>query len=375
MRGEGLVYRLFRSGVLEGDDEVAVMHAPRDEGYAALTEALVTTRVHARRARRAGALTSSDENLIVRSARELPFSARRLSRVLSVACSHGLSRDTADRFTAWVSVSPDIKQQDAESLLIKLSRGMTSRSRTAPVTRTAYLDTWVRNATGEAVSSRFVSDSATAALCRLFAEDYPELHYREILVALGSGAGDLESRLRIAPIESLEQIALNAAARRGLVPPQPREVPPALASWLAPNERAGPIRQGIVRALVRSYRVRPARTPIGRLIRILRQSPSWPFAQRLVNVLSKATHSLPLPEDYEIRDWLQQRWPAEATDLALADRGFASVRDLRNQGGAFLAMAVQDAIPALRLWPSPRGRHASPSDGDFLLQAGSQVDH
>ena len=44
MVGVGEVFRMFRDGVLEDDDEVAVIHGPSDAAYVTLTEALVNIR-------------------------------------------------------------------------------------------------------------------------------------------------------------------------------------------------------------------------------------------------------------------------------------------------------------------------------------------
>ena len=44
MRGIGLVYRQFHSGLLTDDDEVAVLHGPAELDYVALTEAMVNVR-------------------------------------------------------------------------------------------------------------------------------------------------------------------------------------------------------------------------------------------------------------------------------------------------------------------------------------------
>ena len=44
MRGIGRIYEDFRDGVLEDDDEVAVLHGPEELGYPPLTEAMVNIR-------------------------------------------------------------------------------------------------------------------------------------------------------------------------------------------------------------------------------------------------------------------------------------------------------------------------------------------
>lgn len=44
MEGVGEVYRLYRSGALEDDDEVALLHAPAEFGYRPLSEPMVNLR-------------------------------------------------------------------------------------------------------------------------------------------------------------------------------------------------------------------------------------------------------------------------------------------------------------------------------------------
>src|SRR4051794_30849116 len=50
MRGVGEVFRLYRDGVVTGDDEVAIVHGPAEEGHRALSEPLVNIRVALRTA-------------------------------------------------------------------------------------------------------------------------------------------------------------------------------------------------------------------------------------------------------------------------------------------------------------------------------------
>jgi len=44
MEGVGAVYEAFRSGELEDDDEVAVVHGPAETGYLSVSEAMVNIR-------------------------------------------------------------------------------------------------------------------------------------------------------------------------------------------------------------------------------------------------------------------------------------------------------------------------------------------
>ena len=44
MEGVGAIFEAFREGVLEDDDEVAVIHGPAEFGYPVLSEAMVNIR-------------------------------------------------------------------------------------------------------------------------------------------------------------------------------------------------------------------------------------------------------------------------------------------------------------------------------------------
>ncbi len=52
MEGVGTVFELYRDGILEDDDEVAVAHGPADMGYLACSEAMVNIRQTLRKAER-----------------------------------------------------------------------------------------------------------------------------------------------------------------------------------------------------------------------------------------------------------------------------------------------------------------------------------
>ena len=54
MKGIGRVYEAFRDGLIEDDDEVAVLHGPEELGYPPVTEAMVNIRATLAAAARAG---------------------------------------------------------------------------------------------------------------------------------------------------------------------------------------------------------------------------------------------------------------------------------------------------------------------------------
>ncbi|OPX76332.1 MAG: TfuA-like protein [Methanoregulaceae archaeon PtaU1.Bin059] len=74
MEGVGLIYRLYRDGVLVSDDEVALVYDPSD--YAPLSEPLINIRCTLRKAREEGILTSGDAAALLSTARALYFPDR-----------------------------------------------------------------------------------------------------------------------------------------------------------------------------------------------------------------------------------------------------------------------------------------------------------
>jgi TfuA protein len=119
MRGAGSVFRLFRRGVLDADDEVAQVYCP--ETYRGLSEPLVNTRYALRRAVRHALISAADAAILIdqtkrayfpdRTRQFLLFSAQRL---LGVDRTRALQEFlSADRF--------NIKNHDARLLLSQLA--------------------------------------------------------------------------------------------------------------------------------------------------------------------------------------------------------------------------------------------------------------
>ncbi len=105
MVGRGVIYRLFKRGVLDSDDEVAVsFQADRPERGSV---ALVNVRYAARRAVRSGRLSVSQGDALVSAAQALFFSERHWPRILGDA---GIAADSDLRATL---VASDLKRADA----------------------------------------------------------------------------------------------------------------------------------------------------------------------------------------------------------------------------------------------------------------------
>lgn len=106
MVGVGLVYRLYRSGAVQSDDEVAVATNP-EEGHRALSFALVNVRCAARRAVRAGLLAPAVAREVVAVAERLNFARRSWRHVFAEVAA-----PLDERARAFLT-SVDVKREDA----------------------------------------------------------------------------------------------------------------------------------------------------------------------------------------------------------------------------------------------------------------------
>jgi hypothetical protein len=76
MAGVGAIYRAYRDGILVGDDEVALVHAPERLGWAALTVPMVEFRATLLAARRAGLIDRNTAIALRSAVRDIHFSRR-----------------------------------------------------------------------------------------------------------------------------------------------------------------------------------------------------------------------------------------------------------------------------------------------------------
>jgi len=116
MVGFGWVYRAFRRGVLQDDDEVCVLHAVPEMDFEPLSEAMVNIRYSLRKMRNRGLISRESEMRIASPLKELHFSKRNLPAVRS-AFEHEFGNQGAGKFALYESSKVDIKSLDAELML------------------------------------------------------------------------------------------------------------------------------------------------------------------------------------------------------------------------------------------------------------------
>jgi hypothetical protein len=140
MEGAGRVYGWFRDGVLDGDDEVAVLHLPAAHGYRPITAALVEVRAAAAELAARGAVPPEAADRLVAAVKALPFNERHLERV------GRLAEEVLNGGAAAFARALDGCRLKAEDCRLALERALDGRSR--PMERRAAGTSGAPRATG-----------------------------------------------------------------------------------------------------------------------------------------------------------------------------------------------------------------------------------
>lgn len=134
MEGVGRVFERFRDGELDGDDEVALLHAPEEGAYRPLTVALVELREVVEEEVRRGVLAPAAGEALVAAVKALPFSERTLERLRGLARGTVPAPATEDLLRRLRE--PGVKWRDALAALEASAPGG-SRRRPAPAPRSS----------------------------------------------------------------------------------------------------------------------------------------------------------------------------------------------------------------------------------------------
>ncbi len=111
MVGIGEIYRMYKSGKLESDDEVALVFDP-NSGLS-LSEPLINIRFTLKQARETGIIDTVVHDALLSSARSL-FYPKRTYRAIVSGSGEAVNVPTRERFLAWVDTNAcDQKRNDA----------------------------------------------------------------------------------------------------------------------------------------------------------------------------------------------------------------------------------------------------------------------
>jgi hypothetical protein len=123
MIGVGRVFLAYRRGLIERDDEVAILHGPAELGYAPLTEAMVNIRASLDEAVRTGLIKAADKRGLSDVAKSLFYKDRTWERILANGPKVGVTRSVIMRLSKWLPDNAiDVKRQDARRLLEAMLR-------------------------------------------------------------------------------------------------------------------------------------------------------------------------------------------------------------------------------------------------------------
>jgi hypothetical protein len=122
MEGVGEIFESFRSGALEDDDEVAVVHGAAADGYELLSEAMVNIRATLRHAGECGILGRETAAQLIRRAKLRFYPERSYAALLQDGAAAGLPAGELESLRRWLPEGTrDAKRDDALRLLERLA--------------------------------------------------------------------------------------------------------------------------------------------------------------------------------------------------------------------------------------------------------------
>jgi hypothetical protein len=118
MEGIGKIFEAYRSGELEDDEDVAVVHGPAEAGFAVVSEAMVNVRATLRAAAAVGAITSESRRILEALAKTRFYADRTYAALFQDATSAGMDPAQLRALKAWLPGGRvDQKRADAVELL------------------------------------------------------------------------------------------------------------------------------------------------------------------------------------------------------------------------------------------------------------------
>ena len=123
MIGMGRVFDYYRLGVIDGDDEVAVIHGPESQGYESLTVPLIALRWNLDLLKNMGKLSGSDVNVIINGVKKMPFHDRSWKKIFNIKTYQGYftNKQICELEALVLADWEDPKELDAQDALINIS--------------------------------------------------------------------------------------------------------------------------------------------------------------------------------------------------------------------------------------------------------------
>lgn len=366
MRGFGSVFQAYCHGEIDGDDEVAVLHAPQDMRYLKLTEALVNIRSACRTAVVESLLLEEQAQLIVRIASNLPFFERSYPQIWQKVSEAGLSEDVVKTLqTFMVQKRHDIKSRDALEMLQAIPQFLEGPFQVPfHIHETFLLRDWKVDEKGTLLKDQWIADRNVLAAYQLFGEDYPQVHQDRLtgqLAKIALNAHVLaEEPDPFLALSQKEQIAHFFFTHYAF--PSDGDLPENALSWLYPQERHLARAEQLVLLGVRLWHISRSQDWQEGMINYLKTTELYRDLVKIVyqtrqfnQRFQEQHHTLHLehisPE--KVRIWAMQRWnlSESAFEIALLDRGFKSFNAFLLSARTFYLFDKYVGVPRYILSP------------------------
>jgi hypothetical protein len=127
MVGVGRIFEWYRDGAIEDDDEVALVHGPREHAFMAASEPMVNVRATLAHAERQGIVSTSTAALLIDAAKHVFYADRIYPAVLAEARRAGASGSELAALERWLPTGRvDQKRLDAVELLTAMRDRLTA---------------------------------------------------------------------------------------------------------------------------------------------------------------------------------------------------------------------------------------------------------
>lgn len=155
MIGVGEVFRAYRDGEIEDDDEVAVLHGPAELGYPTLTEAMVNVRATLDAATQANVLRAHDRMTLARVAKSMFYKHRTWNAIANQAAAEGVSPARLSKLAEWRRANTvDVKRHDAQLLIAALQSNASRGSNSSAVPELSQTTYWMAHTDRHAPRTR-----------------------------------------------------------------------------------------------------------------------------------------------------------------------------------------------------------------------------
>ena len=182
MEGVGSVYRMYKDGVIDGDDEVAVLHAPEQLDFRPLSEPLVNIRYNLRLAQASGIVSSRIASIVIRSAKHLPYTLRGFESALDGARALTTDHASLDSLGEFFRDNGrDVKREDV-TLLVNTIVARVNKQQpwppTQPVTvnETKYFCRQKRDYVGHLLDGRHIPQAVVISIHKVLSNSFPKFY-------------------------------------------------------------------------------------------------------------------------------------------------------------------------------------------------------